>query len=337
MLLSRFPRISLAHLPTPLEFLPRISKYLGGPNIYVKRDDCTGLGIGGNKTRKLEFLIADALEKKATVVITPGAVQSNHVRQTAAAACKVGMKCELVFSKIFENSSDPYLNSGNVFLDKIFGANIREIDKDSDVNIVMEKVAEELREQGEIPYIIPSGGSNPIGALGYVDCALEIIQQANENRLVIDHIIHATGSAGTQAGLISGLKAMSSGIPLLGMGVFAHKSYIEKRVYKLACETVKYMGVPGIVGSNDVVANCDYVGDGYGIPTKEMNDAVIMLARLEGILLDPVYTGKGFAGMIDLIAGNYFDKSGNIVFIHTGGSPGLFAYQDQLNTKTKDF
>lgn len=337
MLLSRFPRISLAHLPTPLEFLPRISKYLGGPNIYVKRDDCTGLGIGGNKTRKLEFLIADALEKKATVVITPGAVQSNHVRQTAAAACKVGMKCELVFSKIFENSSDPYLNSGNVFLDKIFGANIREIDKDSDVNIVMEKVAEELREQGEIPYIIPSGGSNPIGALGYVDCALEIIQQANENRLVIDHIIHATGSAGTQAGLISGLKAMSTGIPLLGMGVFAHKSYIEKRVYKLACETVEYMGVPGIVGSNDVVANCDYVGDGYGIPTKEMNDAVIMLARLEGILLDPVYTGKGFAGMIDLIAGNYFDKSGNIVFIHTGGSPGLFAYQDQLNTKTKDF
>ena len=337
MLLSRFPRISLAHLPTPLEFLPRLSKYLGGPNIYVKRDDCTGLGIGGNKTRKLEFLIADALEKKATVVITPGAVQSNHVRQTAAAACKVGMKCELVFSKIFENSSDPYLNSGNVFLDKIFGANIREIDKDSDVNIVMEKVAEELREQGEIPYIIPSGGSNPIGALGYVDCALEIIQQANESRLVIDHIIHATGSAGTQAGLISGLKAMSTGIPLLGMGVFAHKSYIEKRVYKLACETVEYMGVPGIVGSNDVVANCDYVGDGYGIPTKEMNDAVIMLARLEGILLDPVYTGKGFAGMIDLIAGNYFDKSGNIVFIHTGGSPGLFAYQDQLNTKTKDF
>ena len=337
MLLSRFPRISLAHLPTPLEFLPRISKYLGGPNIYVKRDDCTGLGIGGNKTRKLEFLIADALEKKATVVITPGAVQSNHVRQTAAAACKVGMKCELVFSKIFENSSDPYLNSGNVFLDKIFGANIREIDKDSDVNIVMEKVVEELREQGEIPYIIPSGGSNPIGALGYVDCALEIIQQANESRLVIDHIIHATGSAGTQAGLISGLKAMNSGIPLLGMGVFAHKSYIEKRVYKLACETVEYMGVPGIVGSNDVVANCDYVGDGYGIPTKEMNDAVIMLARLEGILLDPVYTGKGFAGMIDLIAGNYFDKSGNIVFIHTGGSPGLFAYQDQLNTKTKDF
>ena len=337
MLLSRFPRISLAHLPTPLEFLPRLSKYLGGPNIYVKRDDCTGLGIGGNKTRKLEFLIADALEKKATVVITPGAVQSNHVRQTAAAACKVGMKCELVFSKIFENSSDPYLNSGNVFLDKIFGANIREIDKDSDVNIVMEKVAEELREQGEIPYIIPSGGSNPIGALGYVDCALEIIQQANESRLVIDHIIHATGSAGTQAGLISGLKAMNSGIPLLGMGVFAHKSYLEKRVYKLACETVEYMGVPGIVGSNDVVANCDYVGDGYGIPTKEMNDAVIMLARLEGILLDPVYTGKGFAGMIDLIAGNYFDKSGNIVFIHTGGSPGLFAYQDQLNTKTKDF
>ena len=185
MLLSRFPRISLAHLPTPLEFLPRLSKYLGGPNIYVKRDDCTGLGTGGNKTRKLEFLIADAKEKKSTVIITQGAVQSNHARQSAAAACKVGMKCELVFEKRIDNATELYLNSGNVFLDNLFGSNIREVDKGSDMDAAMQNVAKELRNKGEVPYIIPGGGSNPVGALGYVDCALEIIQQANERNLVI--------------------------------------------------------------------------------------------------------------------------------------------------------
>ena len=331
MLLSRFPRISLAHLPTPLEFLPRLSKYLGGPNIYVKRDDCTGLGTGGNKTRKLEFLIADAKEKKSTVIITQGAVQSNHARQSAAAACKVGMKCELVFEKRIDNATELYLNSGNVFLDNLFGSNIREVDKGSDMDAAMKNVAKELSNKGEVPYIIPGGGSNPVGALGYVDCALEIIQQANERNLVINHIIHATGSAGTQAGLISGLKAMNSNIPLLGIGVSAPKSDQEEKVFNLACETVEYMGIPGVVERKDVIANCDYVGEGYGIPTKEMNDAVIMLARLEGILFDPVYSGKALAGMISLIVDNYFTSDENILFVHTGGSAGLFAYQDQID------
>jgi L-cysteate sulfo-lyase len=332
VLLSRFPRVSLAHLPTPLEYMPRLSKHLGGPKIYVKRDDCTGLGSGGNKTRKLEFLMADAQQKDADVVITQGAVQSNHARQTAAAACKLGMGCELIFEKRVADASDPYLESGNVLLDRIFGANIRDVDKGSDMNAEMEKLAEELRSDGKNPYIIPGGGSNPIGALGYIDCALELLNQANSEGIVIDHVVHATGSAGTQAGLVVGLKASHANIPLLGIGVNAPKDAQEEKVWKLAQETADYVGAPGVVQRDDIVANCDYVGDGYGITTETMNDAVMLLARMEGLLFDPVYSGKGLAGMIDLIEKGFFEQSKNIVFVHTGGSAGLFGYGDQLDT-----
>ena len=332
MLLSRFPRVSLAHLPTPLEHLPRLSKHLGGPKIYVKRDDCTGLGTGGNKTRKLEFLMADAMQKNADVIITQGAVQSNHARQTAAAACKLGMACELIFEKRVADAPDAYLNSGNVLLDRIYGANISEVEKGSDMNAAMEAVAEDLRKQGKTPYIVPGGGSNPIGALGYVDCALECLSQANRDGIVIDHIVHATGSAGTQAGLVVGLKASHANIPLLGIGVNAPKDVQEEKVYKLAVETADYVGAPGIVVREDVVANCDYVGPGYGVPTEGMNEAVMLLARMEGLLFDPVYSGKGLAGMIDLIHKGLFSGANSIVFVHTGGSAGLFGYSDLLNT-----
>jgi L-cysteate sulfo-lyase len=297
--------------------MPRLSKHLGGPDIYVKRDDCTGLGTGGNKTRKLEFLVADAIDKKADVIITQGAVQSNHARQTAAAACKVGMECELIFEKRVVDADDAYKHSGNVLLDRIFGANIREVDKGSDMDAAMEALAEELRGQGKTPYIVPGGGSNPIGALGYIDCALELMSQANHDRIVIDHVVHATGSAGTQAGLIVGLKATSSNIPLLGIGVNAPKDAQEEKVWKLAVETADYVGAPGCVQREDIVANCDYVGDGYGVPTESMNDAVMLLARLEGLLFDPVYSGKGLAGMIDLVTTGYC-------------ATGLFGYSAQL-------
>ena len=331
-MLSRFPRVSLAHLPTPLELLPRLTEHLGGPNIYVKRDDCTGLGTGGNKTRKLEFLMADAVVNNADVIITQGAVQSNHARQTAAAACKMGMECELVFEKRVTDASDPYLNSGNVLLDRIFGANLRDVEKGTDMDAAMESVAAELRGSGKTPYIIPGGGSNPIGALGYVDCALEFIAQAEEQGFSIDHVVHATGSAGTQAGLIVGIKASGKDIPLLGIGVNAPQDIQEEKVYKLAVETAEYVGSPGVVKREDIVANCDYVGEGYGIPTKEMNDAVMLLARLEGLLFDPVYSGKGLAGMLDLVGKGYFGDAKNIIFIHTGGVAGLFGYSDKLVT-----
>jgi L-cysteate sulfo-lyase len=330
MLLSRFPRIKLAHLPTPLEYLPRLTEHLGGPGIYVKRDDCTGLASGGNKTRKLEFLIADALEQGADTVITQGAVQSNHARQTAAAAATHGLGCELLFENRIANPSNDYLNSGNVLLDRIFGANTHHYPGGSDMNAAMEERAQQLRDEGLKPYVIPGGGSNPIGALGYVNCALELLHQANEQQLQVNHIIHATGSAGTQAGLVAGLRATHSRVPVLGIGVNAAQEAQEQKVYELAVETAEYIGAGGCVQRSDVVANCDYVGPGYGVPTEGMREALLLLARLEGLLFDPVYSGKALAGMIDLAQGGHFASGDTIVFIHTGGSVGLFGYLEEL-------
>ncbi|HLU04933.1 MAG TPA: D-cysteine desulfhydrase [Woeseiaceae bacterium] len=332
MLLSRHPRISLAHLPTPLEFLPRLTKHLGGPNIFVKRDDCTGLGTGGNKTRKLEFLVGDALQKGATTLITAGAVQSNHARQTAAAAAKCGLKCIIVLEQRIDGASEPYLESGNVLLDKLFGASLRNVAKGTDMEAELEAVAEQLRKDGDVPYVIPGGGSNPVGALGYVNCAFELVMQANQLKLAIDHVVHATGSAGTQAGLAAGLKAIHADVPLLGIGVGAPREEQEQRVFDLAAKTADFIGAPATVRRDDIVCNCDYVGPGYGVPTDAMNAAVLLLARLEGLLFDPVYTGKAMAGLVDLVAKGWFEGAENIVFIHTGGSAGLFAYVDQLQT-----
>ena len=331
MHLSRFPRVSLAHLPTPLELMPRLSAELGGPQIWVKRDDCTGLASGGNKTRKLEFVMAEAIEQGADTIVTVGAVQSNHVRQTAAAACKLGLACEVLLEHRVQDPSDSYSNSGNVFLDRMFGANLREYSGGTDFDKALQEVAEEVRSDGGKPYIVPGGASDKIGALGYVNCALELLVQANERGLVIDHLITATGSAGTQGGLIVGLKATSSNIPLLGIGVSAPQDEQEQKVFDLAEITADYIGAPGVVKRADVVANCNYIGDGYGIPTESMNEAVILLARTEGLLFDPVYSGKALAGMIDLVRRGEFSGTENIVFLHTGGSAALFAYADQLN------
>jgi L-cysteate sulfo-lyase len=330
MLFSRFPRVRLAHLPTPLEHLPRLSEYLGGPKIYVKRDDCTGLATGGNKTRKLEFSMGEAVQQGADTIITVGAVQSNHVRQTAAAAAKLGMNCEVLLEHRIEKASDAYLNSGNVLLDRMFGANLHEYPGGTDFEAEMNGMADSLREQGKIPYIVPGGASNKVGALGYANCALELINQATEDGIVIDHIITATGSAGTQAGLIAGLKALNSNVPLLGICVSINRQAQEEKVFALAVETAEHLGAPGAVERDDVVANSDYVGPGYGRRTDEMNEAVMLLARLEGLLFDPVYSGKALAGMIDLVRKGEFAADDNIVFLHTGGSAALFAYADQL-------
>jgi L-cysteate sulfo-lyase len=329
--MSRFPRVSLAHLPTPLEPLPNLSAELGGPQIWVKRDDCTGLATGGNKTRKLEFSMAAALEEGADTIVTVGAVQSNHVRQTAAAACKLGLGCEVLLEHRVENPTDNYANSGNVFLDRLFGANIREYPGGTDFDKALAEVADEVRSQGGKPYIVPGGASDSVGALGYVNCALELLTQANDRGFVIDHLITATGSAGTQAGLIVGLKATNSNIPLLGIGVNVPQEEQEQKVFDLAVETAAKIGAAGVVAREDVVANCDYIGDGYGVPTEPMNEAVVMLARTEGILFDPVYSGKALAGMIDLVRRGEFDDADNIVFLHTGGAAALFAYADQLD------
>lgn len=330
MQLSNFPRIRLAHLPTPLEHLPRLSEHLGGPQIYVKRDDCTGLATGGNKTRKLEFSIGEALQQKADTIITVGAVQSNHVRQTAAASCKLGLKCEVLLEHRVGHPSDLYRNSGNVLLDRIFGANLREYEKGTDFDAAIAEVADEVRAVGGNPYIIPGGASNPVGALGYVGCGLELLQQFSEQGLNVDHVVTATGSAGTHAGLAVGIRGGGSELPILGIGVNAPQQAQEERVYELAVETADLTGVPGVVSRDDIIADCNYIGPGYGEPTDAMNEAVLMLARLEGLLFDPVYSGKALAGMIDYIREGKFEASSTIVFLHTGGAAGLFAYADTL-------
>ena len=331
-MLDQFPRVSLAHLPTPLERLPNLSKHLGGPDIWVKRDDCTGLATGGNKTRKLEFSMAAALAEGADTIVTVGAVQSNHVRQTAAAAAKLGLACEVLLEHRVTDPTEAYAHSGNVFLDQIFGANLREYAGGTDFDAAMDEVADEVRAAGGKPYIIPGGASNTVGALGYVNCAIELLEQAQQQGLAIDHLVTATGSAGTQAGLAVGLKASGSELPMLGIGVNVPREQQEEKVYQLAVETAEFIGKPGCVARGDIVANCDYVGTGYGVPTEAMNEAVLLLARTEGLLFDPVYSGKALAGMIDLVQKGEFSDASNIVFLHTGGSAALFAYLGQLNT-----
>lgn len=331
MHLARFPRHFLAHLPTPLERLDRLSAELGGPEIWIKRDDCTGLSTGGNKTRKLEFLMAEAEAQGADMVMTQGATQSNHARQTAAFAAKMGMDCHILLEDRTGSNNANYNNNGNVLLDHLHGATTEKRPGGGDMNAEMEKVAERFRAEGRTVYTIPGGGSNPTGALGYVNCAFEMLGQFNDRDLKVDHIVHATGSAGTQAGLITGLKAMNAQIPLLGIGVRAPKPKQEENVYNLACATAEKLGCPGVVNREDVVANTDYVGDGYGIPTESGLEAIRMFAELEAILLDPVYSAKGAAGFIDLIRKGHFKKGERVVFLHTGGAVALFGYDNAFD------
>ena len=328
MNLARFPRIRLGHMPTPLEKMERLTKHLGGPQLWIKRDDCTGLSTGGNKTRKLEYLMAEALGLQADIVITQGATQSNHARQTAAAAAKLGLECLILLEDRTGYTDPAYTHSGNVLMDKLHGAEVSRRPGGADMQAEMEAVAEELRGKGRRPYVIPGGGSNPVGALGYVNAAQELVTQASDMGLRIDCLVHATGSAGTQAGLVAGLVALNSGIPVLGIGVRAPKPRQEANVLALAERTAAHLGLPGIVKPHHVVANCDYVGQGYGIPTEGMVAAVKLLAEQEGILLDPVYSGKGMAGLIDLIGKGYFSPDQNVVFLHTGGQVGLFGYPE---------
>lgn len=330
MQLSRFPRVRIAHLPTPLEPMENLSRRFGSANLWIKRDDCTGLATGGNKTRKLEFLMGDAIAQGADTVITQGATQSNHVRQTAAAACKFGMKCEIILENRTGLLQRDHRASGNVLLDRILGATIREVAGGSDMNAQLERAAAEVRAEGGKPYIIPGGGSNVTGALGYVNCALELLQQANDIGLGIDWLIHATGSAGTQAGLVAGLEAMHSGINVLGIGVRSPRNVQEESVFHLAEKVAAAIGARGVVGAHRVMVNCDYIGPGYGQPTIGMIEAIKLFAQIEGILLDPVYSGKGADGLVSLLKEGFFKKGANVVFLHTGGTAGLFGYEHAL-------
>lgn len=332
MHLARFPRRRYTWGPTPIEKLARLSQALGGPDIYIKRDDLLGLAAGGNKTRKLEFLVADSLAKGADTLITVGAVQSNHCRLTLAAAVREGLKCRLVLEQRVPGSYDKYA-SGNNFLYDLLGAEaITVVDAGADLSAAMEKVARDLAAEGRKAYVIPGGGSNPLGALGYVACAEELLAQTFDLGLKLDHLVCASGSAGTHAGFLVGLHGNHAQIPLTGINVRRAREEQEGNVHKLAIETAKLLGIEP-PPREAVMALADWVGPGYSLPTEEMIEAVRMLARLEGVLLDPVYTGKAMAGLIALVRRGAFKKGQNVLFLHTGGSPALYAYQSILQTR----
>lgn len=336
MHLAAYPRVRLGHIPTPLDPLPNLSRYLGGPNLYMKRDDCTGLATGGNKTRKLEFLLADAFAQGADTLITQGAVQSNHVRQTIAAAARCGLQCKVFLEERLPESDQEYERSGNVLLNELMGGEIvSRLPAGTDMQAAMHALAHELRALGNKPYVIPGGGSNAVGALGYVACAQEILAQSFELGLRIDHIVHATGSTGTQAGLVTGLAAANSSIPVLGISVRASTPIQESNVWKLAQATLAFMELPAETVPRDaIVVDDTHVGKGYGMPTEGTLEAIRLTAELEGILLDPVYSGKGMAGLIAQIRNGFFSDEQNIVFIHTGGSTALFAYRSSFDKCT---
>ena len=333
MNLAQFPRRRYTEGFTPIEKLENFSKALGGPTIYIKRDDLLGLTSGGDKTRKLEFLMADALAQGADTILTCGAVQSNHCRLTLSAAVKEGLKCQLVLEERVKDSYNPEA-SGNNFLFNLLGVEaVRVVPGGSDMMGELNKLADELRAQGRTPYVIPGGGSNTIGALGYVSCAQEILTQTFEKGIKIDHIVTTSGSSGTHAGLLVGMMGNNANIPITGISVNRKKDAQTVAVYNLAKGTVEKLGIATEIKEEDVVVYDNYVGAGYSIPTDAMVEAVELLAKTEGILLDPVYTGKAMSGLVDLIRQGKFQKGDNVLFIHTGGSPALYAYTHCFNQK----
>ncbi len=330
MNLTKFPRRRYTAGKTPIEKLSRLSEALEGPTIYMKRDDLLGLAGGGNKTRKLEFLVADALACGADTLITCGAVQSNHCRLTLAAAVKEGMKCQLILEERVAGSYNPEAG-GNNFLFRLLGVEkIKVVPGGSDMTKEMQQVADGLEAEGRKGYIVPGGGSNPIGATGYVACAEEILCQMFEQGLKIDRVVCASGSTGTHAGLVTGFYGNNSNIPVIGVNVSRPKDVQEELVYNLVNQTAAYVGIKSAIPRDAVLCFDEYVGPGYSLPTPQMAEAVRMLARLEGILMDPVYTGKAIAGLIDLVRKGYFTKEENVLFIHTGGSPALQVYMKEI-------
>ena len=333
MNLAKFPRRGYVQAPTPHEALPRFSEALGGKvNVFIKRDDMLPGTAGGNKTRKLDFCMADALRQGADSIITCGAVQSNHCRLTLAWAVKEGLDCHLILEERVKGSYKPEA-SGNNFLFQLLGVkSISVVPGGSDMMGEMQKLAETLRAEGKKPYVIPGGASNKIGALGYVSCAEEVLRQLFETGLRIEHMVVPSGSAGTHAGIIAGMIGNNAGIPVTGIGVNRKKEAQQAAVLKLAQETLDYIGTGVTMPAEAVVAFDDYVGPGYSLPTDGMVEAVKLLASTESILLDPVYSGKAMAGLIDLVRKDYFPEGSNVLFLHTGGSPALFAYLDTFRS-----
>lgn len=328
MNLAKFPRRRYLVTRSPIDKLSRLSKRLGGPTIYMKRDDLLGPAGGGNKTRKLDFVVADAIEKGADTLITCGAVQSNHCRLTLAAAVQEGMPCHLVLEERVKGSYNPRAAGNNLLFHLMGVASITVVAGGSDMMAAMQGVADRVTAEGATPYIIPGGASNEIGALGYVSCAEEILRQSFEEGIRIDRVVCASGSTGTHAGLLTGFYGNNSQIPVIGINVSRTKEVQEALVYELVEKVAAKVGIENPIPKETVVCFGDYVGPGYSQPTDSMIEAVRMLAETEAILMDPVYTGKAIAGLIDLVRKGFFDPDENVLFVHTGGSPALHVYAD---------
>lgn len=314
--MNSIPRLRFAHLPTPIEELPRLSSTLGGPRLLVKRDDQTGLALGGNKTRKLEFLVAEAQEQGARTLISAGAIQSNHCRQTAAAAARFGFECILVLT-----GDLPARPSGNLTLDYLLGARIVNVADRKDRDRILQETFDRAAAEGKKPYLVPYGGSSPTGALGYAFAVEEVMKQGIE----ADWFVFGTSSGGTHAGLILGQRLFGYKGRILGISIDESVEWLQENVSALATKAGKKLGERIGFAPADVAANADYCRAGYGVLTEAEREAVRLFARTEGLLLDPVYTGRAAAGLIDLIRKGFFKKDETVLFWNTGGQTALFA------------
>lgn len=336
MPLSHFPRVRLAHTPTPLEAMPRLAGALGGPALLIKRDDCTGLAFGGNKARQLEYYFGEAMDRNADTVIITGAVQSNFVRQAAAAARRLGMEIDIQLEDRVPHADALYNDSGNVLLDRLLGARIHYFSEGEDeaaADANMERIADDIRARGGRPYVIHLGVDHPpLGALGYIDGAKEILDQAVDLGVTVDEIVVASGSAATHSGILTGLRYHGSEATVRGICVRRDAAAQQTRVLARALELEGMAGLPKNVSEADVWVSDAWLGPGYGQLTPETIEAMELTARHEGILLDPVYTGKAMAGLIGLVRDGVIGAGKTTVFVHTGGTPALFAYGEFMGS-----
>jgi L-cysteate sulfo-lyase len=325
--LRALPRLHLAHLPTPLERMPRLGALLGLSSLWVKRDDCTGLGLGGNKIRKLEFNLAAAREADADCIVCGGVVQSNTARQVAAACAKLGLECHLgIMSGRLTDTEPGYASNGNILLDRLYGAVIHDIPWDEDRNARLREIADHLRQGGRRPYLVPYGASDALGAMGYALAAEEIVTQCPK----VAWIVHGSGSAGTQAGLLAGLLALRHTARVIGIDVDAQAARVTADVRRVGREAASLLGVADAWHDACVEVAGNWSGPGYGVPDATTDEAIHLAARLEGLALDPVYAGKGMAGLIGLARAGRFAREDDVVWIHTGGAPGMFAYPQTM-------
>ncbi len=321
--LSRFERLGLAHLPTPLEPMKRLTAHLGGPRLWVKREDCTGLGMGGNKLRKLDYVLRAAIDAGADTLVSGGVVQSNSQRQVAAAAAKLGLACHLaVYHGRLAPPSAEYEKTGNALLNRLFGATLHDVPWNGDRNGAIRGLSERLREQGRKPFVVPYGVSDPMGAVAYASTIVEIAQQCDVPPTAI---VHCTGSAGTQAGLVVGARTALPGTRIVGIDIDAEPERVRADVLTYGRAAAGLLGLP--FDDDDVEVVAGHAGPAYGVPHAATIEAIRLGAALEGLVLDPVYSGKGMAGLIALIRGGRWTAGQDIVFIHTGGAPALFAYR----------